>query len=754
MVQTKQLSTTRANAPITFFRGATGKNPFKHGTFADLLEMINQEDPTKAKMLRELKQKNPDEFTKQKRWLSTFASGKFSYASGEGLEVFSPLQFYDWDGLSSDLIPFILDECKQEQYIHIAFPSPSGEGLRIGVWTDATEHTHKDVYHAVCKHLSDFFEIPLAKPKDNKGTGFIDHTTSNISRAWFFTYVRPEDFYFNPESKTFKAGQLEGGDPPSPRTVKRPESATNGKYKVEFSHLDKVENLISTIERSQLDITQGSVKWFRIGCTLFAEFGEEGRSLFHRVSRFHRDYSEKACNIEFDNCKAKQQIGRIRINSFYGICQDHGVLVDYEALKALRRQPAAEKAAPRPPSAEKEASEDPIKERPKIVRMRDLLAKRYDFRLNTVSNDVELSQKGKNQFETLNENNILVELMVAGFSGVEAPLMALLKSDFVPKLDPFTAYFENLPAWKPGDPDYIEHLANFVDAREQQWFNVQFKKMMVRTVACAIGWLPFNKHCFTLKSNQNDGKSYFLRFLVPSPLKPYTTDHFDPNNKDGLFALCQNFIINLDELSTFSKADVRRIKAIFTLEAVKERLPYDRRPSFHKRRASFLASTNDDEFLTDETGNVRWLVFEIHGVNHDNGGEKGYEANVKIDVVWAQAYALLKQGFSYQLSREEIQQSERNNRGYQITTLEMEYIQDSFKPGKKDDKGAEFMTAGDIAEEISPKFKGSLSYINIGRAMKILGFEKSQKHDHKSGFQRKGYWVIRNPQKEEPPLPF
>ena len=177
--------------------------------------------------------------------------------------------------------------------------------------------------------------------------------------------------------------------------------------------------------------------------------------------------------------------------------------------------------------------DDPNK--PKFVRIRDFISQRYDLRLNLVSLDIESKEKDKNSFDVLNENDLVCKLLEAGFTGVETPLFALLKSSFVPHYDPFHKYFESLPDWKDSDPDYIEELANYISAKDQKWFNSQFKKMLVRMTACALNKIAFNKQCFVLKGGQNDGKSSFVRFLCPPTLENYITDHIDVNNKGWAF---------------------------------------------------------------------------------------------------------------------------------------------------------------------------------------------------------------------------
>lgn len=415
---------------------------------------------------------------------------------------------------------------------------------------------------------------------------------------------------------------------------------------------------------------------------------------------------------------------------------------DLNTMPKATQSPSPKKADQTTSSSPGKTHKPTIRAKPKITQIREYLSAKYNFRLNEVSNEIEIGFKGEPKYEPLNENDLICELLEGGLVGVEKPLLALLASKFVPRCNPFQEYFENLPEWEKSQPDYIAQLAAFVRAKDTEWFIPQFRKMLVRSVACALGYIPFNKHCFTLVGKQNDGKTRFLRFLCPPPLSNYFKENLDIHNKDGRFALCQNLFINLDELATLSKHDINQTKAFFTIDKVKDRLPYDRRPTMFPRRASFLASTNKDEFLTDETGNVRWLVFEIDGVNHDNGGPKGYNANVNMDLVYSQVYYLLKSGFKFELTPEELVKSENNNQNFQVNTAEMDLIQQYYQIGSEAD---EFLTATNIEEQLSSLTNGRvrINRHNIGRALKLLGFEQKQKHIKEFNQQRKGYYVKR-----------
>lgn len=92
--------------------------------------------------------------------------------------------------------------------------------------------------------------------------------------------------------------------------------------------------------------------------------------------------------------------------------------------------------------------------------------------------------------------------------------------------------------------------------------------------------------------------------------------------------LSENFIINLDELAIFDKKEINYLKSLLSKDRVKIRRPFATRATSDARRASFFGSTNNNVFLTDETGSVRWLCFEIDSIDF------AYIKNVDIDQVW------------------------------------------------------------------------------------------------------------------------
>jgi len=399
--------------------------------------------------------------------------------------------------------------------------------------------------------------------------------------------------------------------------------------------------------------------------------------------------------------------------------------------------------------------------------IKDYISEKYILRYNVVSNQFEYLQKyesEKNKFydknlkqfdfkiielntdwKILNENNILINLLSSHHKVSAAVLISLLKSDFVSKYNPFFDFFQSLPKWT--NIDYISKLANYIklqdEKKDRERFNRMFKKMFVRSVACSLE-IKLNKQAFIfVHPKQNSGKTTFLRWLVPSKLHDYYTENIG-TDKDSLIALTQNFIINLDELSTLSKQDINALKSVMSKDNIKERVPYDRTPSMMKRRCNFVGSTNKNEFLSDETGNVRWLCFAIDEIIWNTDKTKpDYKRDIDIDLLWSQAYHLLNTGFDFELTKYEILENEIANKDFIILTPEMELIMQYFDKSNENDNGAIFMTATEIQTELTKKIFGTvkLNSVNTGKALTILGFEKTSKTDKNKGFTIKGYYV-------------
>lgn len=369
---------------------------------------------------------------------------------------------------------------------------------------------------------------------------------------------------------------------------------------------------------------------------------------------------------------------------------------------------------------------------PKIKKIELLLNKRFDFRMNVITRTPEYRIKGEKEFQELDKNSVNRYIQHEGYSYALNQLKSLLESDFVPRHDPIKEYFENLPEWDR-KTDHIDKLASYVQTNDQEFYQVQFKKMLVRTVECALGG-KVNRMVFTFVSEaQEVGKSTFIRSLNPFG-ELYYTEAPLRKDKDSEIRLGENVLYNLEELSSLNNVEVNRLKAIISAVLIKERKPYEKNEVQVRRRCSFFGSTNKEEFLTD-VANSRWLCFTVEDINW------GYTKDVDIHKVWGQAYTLYKDGYNAQLTKEEKNHRDEVNRAYEVHSTETDLILRYFHPVPRNVVGAEWMSTTDIQEYLMKHTEGQLKLhpVAIGRAMAQLKFRRDRKSV--SGHQQRGFWV-------------
>ena len=90
------------------------------------------------------------------------------------------------------------------------------------------------------------------------------------------------------------------------------------------TQINEVEKIILDIEANSTDITSSYSDWVNIGFAFADEFGENGRSLFHRVSQFYPNYNAQECDKQFDNCLKSKGHG-VSLKTFFYLAKDAGI---------------------------------------------------------------------------------------------------------------------------------------------------------------------------------------------------------------------------------------------------------------------------------------------------------------------------------------------------------------------------------------------------------------------------------------------
>ncbi len=199
----------------------------------------------------------------------------------------------------------------------------------------------------------------------------------------------------------------------------------------------------------------------------------------------------------------------------------------------------------------------------------------------------------------------------------------VLNSDFSRLSHPVREYVEALPAWD--SRDRVKELCSHVSAQEPQYFEWTLHKWLVAAVATWMSDLSSNHEIFVLIGAQGIYKTTFFRHLLPPQLRMYFWEnaHNSFSSKDDHLALAENCLVEIEEIDLQSPRDISELKALATSEKVKERRPYARFREEKHRLASFCGSGNQERFLSDETGNRRWLCHKVDHIDARGAAERG-----------------------------------------------------------------------------------------------------------------------------------
>ena len=343
------------------------------------------------------------------------------------------------------------------------------------------------------------------------------------------------------------------------------------------------------------------------------------------------------------------------------------------------------------------------------------LNSKYSLRYNTISLEFEIKRTSDKQWSDLNLNSLFIELTQSGIDIPINKLEILVRSHLISQYNPISEYFENLEDWD--GEDHIKNLCSYVKTNDDNAFLYHMEKWFTRAVLCALEKEKINKHCLVLANTiQNSGKSTYLRFFIPRKLMNYLSEDIGLD-KDSRIKLCKNLIINLDELSILAKADINSLKAFISKTHINERLPYARKAEYLERICSFVGSTNKTDFLTDESGSVRWIIFEVTEKINFN-----YSMEINIDKVWSQAYfnAYKRKGFNPELTLADISENEKRNERFTQMTLEQEMVNKFYEPS---DNLEEFKTATEVMMDLSTQGI-RLNHLKIGRALSSFKFPR------------------------------
>ena len=365
------------------------------------------------------------------------------------------------------------------------------------------------------------------------------------------------------------------------------------------------------------------------------------------------------------------------------------------------------------------------------------LSTHYEFRYNTVLGRTEYHSKSNSDFVKVGRyeiNTLRRELGCdEGISTSSENLYSIIESSFSPRINPIQEYFKRLSSIDVGGGEdgsaslslkAIPNLASCVVVRNSQKWLLYLTKWLVAVVANAMDDRECRNHtCLVLTGEQGKFKTTFLDLLCPPTLHGYSyTGKIYPQEKDTLTYIGQNLIVNIDDqLKALNKRDENELKNLITCPMVKYRMPYDKYVEEHPHLASFVASVNGNDFLTDPTGSRRFLPFEVLSIDINRAKA------ISMDKVYTEAKALLRSGFRYWFDDDEIVKLYKEIEEFQVQTAEMELLLRCFEKPTDDNPNCTYMTTTEIITYLGYYTHHPLSLKHMGEALKRVGFEKVSK---------------------------
>ena len=374
----------------------------------------------------------------------------------------------------------------------------------------------------------------------------------------------------------------------------------------------------------------------------------------------------------------------------------------------------------------------------KNVEIENYLSTHYEFRYNTVLGRTEYRSRNSGIYTKVGRyeiNTLRRELDCdEGIATSSDNLYSIIESSFSPRINPVQEYFKALPLVDIGCDEgnsnisslslkAIPELASCVVVRNSDKWLQYLTKWLVAVVANAMDDRECRNHtCLVMTGEQGKFKTTFLDLLCPPALHGYSyTGKIYPQEKDTLTYIGQNLIVNIDDqLKALNKRDENELKNLITCPMVKYRMPYDKYVEEHPHLASFVASVNGNDFLTDPTGSRRFLPFEVLSIDIERAKA------ISMNNVYAEAKALLKSGFRYWFDDDEIAELYRESEDFQVQTAEMELLLRCFEKPTEDESYS-LMTTTEILTYLGIYTHQPLVAKRMGEALKKAGYIKVSK---------------------------
>ena len=343
------------------------------------------------------------------------------------------------------------------------------------------------------------------------------------------------------------------------------------------------------------------------------------------------------------------------------------------------------------------------------------LQQHYQFRFNLLTEGTEFKEQGNpdSPFRPVSQrdlNSFCQSAQQAGIDCWDRDISRFVYSNQIAEYHPFQTYLSGLPAWD--GQDRITALAQRV-AGTSLWIN-GFHRWMLGMTA---GWMNLdtqhgNSVAPILVSRlQGMHKSTFCKLLLPDPLRSYYTDSVDLNSQGMIEQKLALFgLINLDEFDKIPLRKMALLKNLMQMTELNIRKAYQKNFRPLPRIASFIATSNRKDLLSDPSGSRRFLCVEIE--------HKIDISPIDYEQVYAQLKTELLNGERYWFTTEEEAEIQQSNTGFYKQTVEEELFFATFRPSEKSSNG-ELLSSAEIFRRMKKRHPSAMRGMTL-RSFSLL----------------------------------
>lgn len=690
-----------------------------------LYEIGNGKFQDEVLKIRAAKQSGKDYKELKKKLPGFTVSGTFEKRFDNHLKKHSGYIAIDIDNIEdvNEYDKFFI-ELKRDPYTAALFRSVSGAGLCIIIKIKNTEK-HRDLFRGYTDYLFGTYNI------------IADPSGVNPSRLRFVSY--DEDIYVN------LTGCKEWTKSPKERVL--PE-----KHKRDRLHVQSdFDDLVDRIEMDHRDITGSYHEWLRIGFGLHQHFGARGFDYFDRLSRFSSLYDTEAVSKQWRAiCKSDKGHGCTIATVYY-----YAKLAGYQVYSRKTIETAVFASSAKKSGRDKATVIAQLKDKididkeysePIIEQIYNsddinvpvpeseidgillLVNQMYNIKFNELIQRVEIDNK---PLDDRKFNTLYLAIKSELPKSNKDLIRDVINSERITSYHPF---FEWLDKWKDHHPvgqidklfGSIVHGMPNIDGQDWAiYFGKRWLVGLINNIMHAYADSERYDPCLymlVLSGVGNTGKSRFFRDMLPPELSRYLFDGQlnSGNESDMLEPLTSNLIIFDDELAGKSKKEDTQLKMIVSKHRIKVRLPYGHYRIDLPRIAVFAGATNENEFITDPTGNRRIIPIPVKSILFDQLN------SVDRNLLLKEAYDLFTQGMSWEMPQVVKTQFDIHTAAFNSHSDELALFNEVFEIPY--DSNGEWYTLPQIIYQINLRFPNiRISSRKLSLALSQLKIENEMK---------------------------